>query len=85
MIQSIKMKVNNIGVCQHFIKEVCYMDKDKSISLWEEPAESISLWEEPEESTYYDRRVDLQGEVPGCSLKEARDAYEREYGISLPE
>lgn len=45
--------------------------------------ESVRLWEQPEESTYYDRKMDLQGEVPGCSMEEARDDFERKYGISL--
>lgn len=45
---------------------------------------SISLWDQDDdESTYYDRRLDLQGEVPGCSLKEAKKAFEEKYGIKL--
>lgn len=41
----------------------------------------ISLWEQEENlSTYYDRRLDLQGEVPGRSLKEAREAFRKKYG-----
>ena len=45
---------------------------------------SISLWElHDDESTYYDRRLDLQGEVPGCSLEEAKKAFEEKYGIKL--
>lgn len=45
---------------------------------------SIPLWEqEDNKSTYYDRRLDLQGRVPGHSLEEAKRAYEKEYGIRL--
>lgn len=48
-----------------------------------DPTSSISLWDPPDESTFYDPKMDLQGEVPGCSMKEAKDAFERKYGISL--
>lgn len=47
------------------------------------PSESLKLWDPPEESMYYDIKMDLQGEVPGCSLEEARKAFENKYGISL--
>lgn len=56
------------------------MDKEKYNVF---ASESISLWDPPEESTYYDRKMDLQGEVPGCSMEEARDAFKRKYGILL--
>lgn len=44
---------------------------------------NISLWDPPEASTYYDRKTDLQGEVPGCSMEQAKEAFKRQYGISL--
>ena len=58
------------------------MDKDKS-NVFSSNYLSISLWEPPEESTYYDRRMDLQGEVPGSSIEEAKKTYARKYGISF--
>ena len=58
------------------------MDKDKS-NVSSSNYLNISLWEPPEESTYYDRKMDLQGEVPGASLEEAKKTYKRKYGISL--
>lgn len=63
-------------------KDICYMDKDKS-NVYSSNYLSISLWDPPEESTYYDRKMDFQGKVPGSSLEEAKKNYEREYGISL--
>lgn len=46
--------------------------------------EGTSLWEQDnDESTYYDRKLDLQGEVPGCSLEEAQKAFEEKYSIRL--
>lgn len=62
------------------------MKKENPLTLLNnaEGCESISLWEqEDDESTYYDRRLDLQGEVPGCSLDEAKKAFEEKYGIRL--
>ena len=62
------------------------MKKENSLTFLnnEERYESISLWEqEDDESTYYDRRLDLQGEVPGGSLDEAKKAFEEKYGIKL--
>lgn len=62
------------------------MKKESSSTLLSnaEGYESISLWEqEDDESTYYDLKLDLQGEVPGCSLDEAIKAFEEEYGIRL--
>lgn len=60
------------------------MDKHNS-NIFQNNELGVSLWEQPEESTYYDRKMDLQGEVPGCSMEEANDAFERKYGISLLE
>ena len=54
--------------------------KDNSVST---KFQNITLWDSPEESTYYDRQTDLQGEVPGASLEEAKEAYEKKYGIKL--
>ena len=49
-----------------------------------EEYKNISLWEQEEnQSTYYDRKLDLQGEVPGRSLEEARAAFQRKYGLDL--
>ena len=62
------------------------MKKENSLNLLNNTKsyESISLWEQDnDESTYYDRRLDLQGEVPGCSLDEAKKAFEEKYGIRL--
>lgn len=42
---------------------------------------NIKLWDEPKESTFYDREMDLQGEVPGVSMEEAKIAFEDKYGI----
>ena len=45
---------------------------------------NIPLWEqEDNQSTYYDRKLDLQGKVPGHSLEEAREAYKKKYGVGL--
>ena len=45
---------------------------------------NIPLWEqEDNQSTYYDRKLDLQGKVPGHSLEEAREAYKKKYGTGL--
>lgn len=42
---------------------------------------SIKLWEQKENySTYYDRELDLQGRVPGHTLQEAKEAFNREFG-----
>lgn len=44
----------------------------------------ISLWEqEDNKSTYYDRKLDTQGVVPGHTMEEAKKAYEQKYGIRL--
>lgn len=58
------------------------MDKDNSTVLLSNQS-SISLWDPPEESTYYDKKMDLQGEVPGCSMEEAKIAFKQKYRISL--
>ncbi len=40
----------------------------------------ISLWDPPEESTYYDRKMDLQGEVPTSgSMEEAKMLFKCKY------
>lgn len=62
------------------------MKQDNSLTFLNnaEGYDSISLWEqEDDESTYYNRKLDLQGEVPGCSLDEAKKAFEEKYGIRL--
>lgn len=62
------------------------MRQDNSLTFSNnaEGYDSISLWEqEDDESTYYNRKLDLQGEVPGCSLDEAKKAFEEKYGIRL--
>lgn len=58
------------------------MDKVDS-NVFSNNQTSISLWEQPEESTYYDRKMDLQGEVPGGSIEEAKNAFDHNYGTSL--
>ena len=78
------LKFNNIGVRQHFIKEVCYMDK-KNSNVSQSNELGINLWYQPEDSSYYDRKRDEQGEVPGRSMEQAKLAFERKYGISLSE
>lgn len=43
-----------------------------------------SIWDqEPNKITYYDRKLDSQGTVPGPTLEEAEAAFEEEYGVSL--
>lgn len=45
---------------------------------------NITLWDQEEnQSTYYDRKLDLQGEVPGRSLEEAKTAFQKKYGLKL--
>lgn len=44
----------------------------------------IPLWEqEDNKSTYYDRKLDTQGVVPGHSMEEAKKIYEEKYGVKL--
>lgn len=43
---------------------------------------NLPLWEQKDnDSTYYDRELDLQGEVPGRSLEEAKEAFRKKYGV----
>lgn len=45
---------------------------------------NTTVWEqENNKSTYYDRRLDTQGMVPGCSMQEAEQAFYKEYNIRL--
>lgn len=42
------------------------------------------IWkQEKNKSTYYDRKLDTQGVVPGPSLEEAIKAFEEEYHVKL--
>lgn len=42
------------------------------------------IWEqEKNKSTYYDRKLDMQGTVPGLSMEEAIRAFEEEYQVKL--
>lgn len=54
------------------------MDKNKN-EVVSDSYVSIDLWDPPTESTYYDRKMDLQGVVPGSSIEEAKNIYERKY------
>lgn len=45
---------------------------------------NTSIWEqENNKSTYYDRKLDTQGVVPGPSLEQIEKAFEEEYQIKL--
>lgn len=42
------------------------------------------IWEqEKNKSTYYDRKLDMQGSVPGISMEETIKAFEDKYQIKL--
>jgi hypothetical protein len=60
------------------MNKVCRKEDEVSLNYFDDPYNTVFWSYDGNKSTYYDRKYDLQGSVPGPTAEEAEELFNRE-------